>query len=222
MRVDFDSRDFAKRMKNVVDYSMGFLDGVQKGKRELMENIGEEVLKGLREFIDANARLSPETLHHVYEWLQTGSPDARLFDIDYVATHVGLSFNSTFRQSTSVKAGSKVPFYNKAEVMEKGIPVVIRPVSSKVLVFEDNGETVFTKKPVTVPSPGGEGVQGSYQRVFEQFFTKYFRQSFLKTTGILDHLNNPQPFVKNLRQGQRGGKSVGVGVGYRWVTRRSM
>jgi len=74
-------------------------------------------------------------LHHVYEWYQTGSPAARLFDINYISNQIGLSFNSTFRQSVSIKSGSKVPFYNKAQIIENGIPVTIRPVSSEVLSF---------------------------------------------------------------------------------------
>ncbi len=199
---------------------MGFLEGAQRGKQQFLSAIGAEVLEGLKQFIDANARVSPQTLHHVYEWYQTGSPDSRLFDIEYTATQRGLSFNSSFSQSTSIRRGSKVPFYNKAEVMEKGVPVTIRPVTAKALVFEDNGEQVFTKKPVTVNSPGGEATNGGFQKVFDQFFTQYFRQSFLKTTGILDHLENPQPFVRNLRKGQRGGRAVGISVGYNWINRK--
>ena len=36
-----------------------------------------------QKLIDANARINPATLHHVYEWTKTGSPNARLFDIKF-------------------------------------------------------------------------------------------------------------------------------------------
>ena len=219
--VKFNSAQFAKDMNNIVNYSVGFLDGAKAGKKELLENIGGEVIRGLKEFIDANARVSPNALHHIYEWHQTGSPDARLFDIEYIATNVGLSFGSTFRQSVSVKNGSKVPFYDKARIMESGIPVTIRPRQSSVLSFVDNGEQVFTKKPIDIANPGGDATKGSYERVFNQFFDKYFRQSFLKASGILDHLNNPEPFKKNFGNAKRGGKAAGFRVGYRWIAKKA-
>jgi hypothetical protein len=221
INVKFNSKQFAKDMKNIVEYSSGFIEGAHKGKRAMLENVGQEVLQGLKQFIDTNARVNPSALHHVYEWYQTGSPDARLFDINYVATQMGLSFNSTFRQSTSIKSGSKVPFYNKAQIMENGIPVTIRPVAAQALAFNDNGKMVFTKTPVTVTAPGGESASGSYGRVFDQFFSQYFSQSFLQSTGILNHLNNPEPFKSNLNRGKSGGRSAGISVGYNWITRRS-
>lgn len=215
----FNSDEFLKEMNQIVEYSSGFLEGAQRGKVELMENIGAAVVEAIKQFIDSNARVNPQMLHHVYEWYRSGSPEARLFDINYIATHVGLSFNSTFRQSISVQMGSRVPFYNKAEIMERGIPVTIVPTSRKPLVFENMGETVFTKSPVTVSNPGGDAVSGAYERVFNQFFEQYFSQSFLRSSRILDHLNDPTPFKSNLSGGKRGGRSFGINVGYRWITR---
>jgi hypothetical protein len=220
IRVKFDSNRFAKEMNNIVNYSTGFIEGVQQGKSALLENIGAEVVEGIKEFIDVNARINPSALHHVYEWYQTGSPSARLFDINYISNQIGLSFNSTFRQSVSVKNGSKVPFYNKAQIMENGVPVVIRPVSAQVLSFNENGEQVFTRGPVVVSDPGGQAVQGGYERVFDMFFETYFKQSFLRTTGILEHLQNPEPFKRNLSKGKRGGRSVGYSVGYKWISKK--
>jgi hypothetical protein len=220
IRVKFDSNRFAKEMNNIVNYSTGFIEGVQQGKSALLENIGAEVVEGIKEFIDVNARINPAALHHVYEWYQTGSPSARLFDINYISNQIGLSFNSTFRQSVSVKNGSKVPFYNKAQIMENGVPVVIRPVSAQVLSFNENGEQVFTRGPVVVSDPGGQAVQGGYERVFDMFFETYFKQSFLRTTGILEHLQNPEPFKRNLSKGKRGGRSVGYSVGYKWISKK--
>ena len=220
IKVKFDSNRFAKEMNNIVNYSTGFIEGVQQGKSALLENIGAEVVEGIKEFIDVNARINPAALHHVYEWYQTGSPSARLFDINYISNQIGLSFNSTFRQSVSVKNGSKVPFYNKAQIMENGVPVVIRPVSAQVLSFNENGEQVFTRGPVVVSDPGGQAVQGGYERIFDMFFETYFKQSFLRTTGILEHLQNPEPFKRNLSKGKRGGRSVGYSVGYKWISKK--
>jgi hypothetical protein len=146
-----------------------------------------------------------------------GSPDARLYDINYTISNLGLSFVSTMKQSTSIKDGSSVPFYNKAKIMEEGAPVTIRPKKASVLVFEDGGETVFTKGEVTVQSPGGTATTGSFQKVVDTFFTRYFTQAFLKSSGVYQYLNNPDVYKKNLQSGKSSGRSKGLQVGYRWI-----
>lgn len=218
LNVKVETSRFQREMQNIMDYSAGFLEGAQRAKPELFKNIGNVISDGLKQFIDTNARLDPQSLHHVYEWYQTGSPQARLFEIEYQATDSGLSFNSTFTQSTSVQQGSKVPFYNKAEVMERGIPVTIIPRAGKPLVFQDGVETVFTKAPVVVSNPGGNSVAGSYKQIFEQFFTQYFSQSFLQSSGILEHLKNAKAFESNFSKANTGGRSLGVSVGYKWFS----
>jgi hypothetical protein len=213
----FNTTKFNKQMTNILKYSSGFMEGAKKGKTQLLNNIGRETIEVLKQYIDANARVDPQALHHIYEWYKTGSPAARLFDIDYTISNLGLSIKSTFRQSTSVKSGSKVPFYDKARIMENGIPVVIKPKNSQVLAFEDDGEEVFTKLPVYVENPGGQQAQGSYQRVFDSFFRNYFSQSFLRSSGILTYLKNAKTYKKNIGAGKTGGRSVGIASGYRWI-----
>lgn len=220
IRVKFKATDFAKDMKNITGYAEGFLQGAEMGKTNLMENIGQEVIEELKNYIDVNARVNPMTLHHVYEWYNTGSPGARLFDINYKASNLGLSIDSTFRQSVTVRKGSKVPFYNKAQIMENGIPVRIEPRNSEVLAFEENGEQVFTRKPINVVDPGGQAVQGAYERVFKLFFQAYFTQSFLRHSGVMSHLNNPAPFKYNFAKAKTGGKAAGISVGYDWVSKK--
>jgi hypothetical protein len=215
--IKIDTKIFEKEMSSLIDYSTGFLEGAQEGKKDLLKRMGAEVCDDLKTFIDSNARSSPDALHHVYEWYLTGSPNARLFDISYTVRGQGLSINSTFSQSSSLSKGSTVPFYNKAEVMENGGSVTIKPRSASVLAFNDNGEDVFTKSPVTISNPGGSQVQGAYQRVFDSFFSDFFTQSYLQSSGILDHLKNIKTFKDNLNSGKSGGRSKGKTVGKDWV-----
>ena len=155
MITTFNSKQFKKDMNNIVNYSVGFLDGVQRGKTVFLKTLGMETVEVMKEFIDSNARVNPQMLHHIYEWNLTGSPEARLYDISYTVSNLGLSFKSSFSQSRSIKDGSRTPFYDKARIMENGIPVTIRPRVAQVLAFDDNGETVFTRGPVEVLNPGG-------------------------------------------------------------------
>ena len=217
MKVIMNDAAFKKEMKNIIDYSIGFLDGVQAGKTQFLHNMGIMTVEILKEYIDSNARVNPKALHHIYEWYKVGSPDARLYDIKYTVSNLGLSFVPEMKQSTSIKDGSSVPFYNKAKIMEEGTPVIIKPNKSSVLVFEDNGETVFTKGKVVVTKPGGTATTGSFQKVVDTFFNKYFTQAFLKSSGIGTYLSNPVAYKKNLAAGKVSGRSKGLQVGYKWI-----
>jgi hypothetical protein len=196
---------------------MGFLDGVENGKRVFLKNLGAGTIQAMAAYVDVSAKGNPNALHHVYEWYQTGSPSARLFDIDYTVSNLGLTFNSKFRQSRTLKEDSNVPFYNKASIMENGVPVTITPKKSSVLVFEQGGETIFTKNPVTVRNPGGDCVAGSFERTIDEFILKYFKQSFLRASGIYDYIKKPVLYKKNFKAGSKIGKSKGVDTGFRWI-----
>ena len=217
MRTVIDSRAFKKDMNNIMKYSIGFLDGVHRGKNQLMHSLGIETVEILKDFIDASARVNPEVLHHVYEWNLTGSPSARLYDLGYTVSGLGLSIKSSFKQSTTVKAGSRVPFYDKANIMENGIPVVIKPRKAKALAFEADGQQIFSKSPITVENPGGAAAEKGFEKTLDTFFNRYFTQAFLKTSGIGKYLSNPEVYKKNLPLARRGGRSAGVATGYRWI-----
>jgi hypothetical protein len=217
MKVRFNNTLFLKEMNNMIEYSFGFTEGVKRGRNHILNAVGKDAIDLIKQYIDSSARANPAILQHMYEWDQTGSPNARLFDLDYTISGLGLSIKSTFRQSVSVKNGSTVPFYDKARIMENGIPVTIRPRNASVLAFEDNGEQVFTKNPIVVNNPGGVQAQGGFEKTFDSFFNNYFSQAFLRVSGVMDYIRNPSVFAKNLSAGKRGGRSVGISTGYTWI-----
>jgi hypothetical protein len=216
MKVNLNSASFEKTLQNVVNYSFGFLEGAQNGKRVMLDNLGKGTIEALNQYIDAMARGDQAALHHVYEWYQTGSPAGRLFDLHYTVSNAGLSLKSSFRQSTTVAENSNEPFYNKARIMEEGITVTISP-KRKALVFEEGGETIFVSRPITINNPGGTAVEGSYQRVFDSFFKNYFTQAFLKASGLFEYISKPVLYKKNIAAGSKGGRQVGKKVGYTWI-----
>lgn len=217
IKMYIDSRQFRKEMNNIVEYSLGFLDGINNGKSLFLRNLGMSIKEVLEFFVDSNAKMDPQALHHVYEWYKTGSPEARLYDITFTVSNVGLTFYTKFKQSTSIKDGSRVPFYDKARVMEEGISVRIEPRSSDVLVFEKDGETVFTKSPVVVNNPGGDRASGAFEKVINMFFKNYFTQAFLRSSGIMNYLSNPVVYKKNLPAGKKMGRNKGMSTGYAWI-----
>jgi hypothetical protein len=212
-----DARQLEKTLNNIVQYSFGFLDGAKAGKRIFLNNLGESVIEALAKYIDALAKADPSAMHHVYEWYQVGNPMARLYNLDYTVSNVGLSVKSSFRQSSSISEDSREPFYDKARIMELGIPVTITPKRNSALVFEEGGDTIFVRRPITVSNPGGTEVQGEYERIFDSFFKNYFTQAFLKSSGLFDYIQKPKIYKKNFAAGAKGGKSVGNKTGYTWI-----
>jgi hypothetical protein len=220
--VTFDDTQFVKEMNNIVAYSEGFLDGAVMSKGTLLKMLGIELKEMVSQFIDSNARIDPQSLHHVYEWYQTGSSDARLFDIEYVVAGRGLTMNATMTQSKSNPKGSNTPFYNKAKIMENGIPVTIKPKSAQVLSFEQNGKQVFTKGPVTVSNPGGDAVTGSFEETFKSFFRTYASQSILDVSGLSINLKKSREFDKNFAAAKTGGRPLGITTGRNWISKGVM
>lgn len=217
MKVDLKLDKLMLTLNNTISYSNGFISGIEKAKPIFFDNLGVSVIAALGAYIDSIARLDRESLHHVYEWYQEGVKNSRLFDLKYTPTRMGLSVNGTFRQSATVSKDATKPFYDKARIMEQGIPVTITPSGNGVLRFNDGGQEVFTKRPVIINNPGGDDVAGSFERVFDEFMQNYFRQSFLQASGLLDYLRNPRVYKKNFAAGAKQGKAVGVRTGFSWI-----
>ena len=210
----FNDKDLFRDIMNVIEYSRGYIEGAEKGKPKFLSEMGAMTIEIAKEFIDTNARLDPQRLHHVYEWYLTGSPEARLYDIDYVVNKDSILFTYQFKQSQSASRGSTTPFYDKARVMESGMAVTIKPKNSSVLAFDINGEPYFRPGPIVVDKPGG-AVAGQFEKVLDTFFNQYFKQSFLRVSGLAYNLESPAEFHRNLRKNK--GRAEGIKAGYNWI-----
>jgi hypothetical protein len=216
--VKFDSTKFLQEMTNIVKYSEGFIEGAQAGKVKLLDGLAADLSEVIKSYIDSNARVNPQMLHHIYEWHQIGQPGARLFDINYIVSNNGISFNGTLSQSRSIKDGSNVPFYNKATIMENGIPVTIKPKTASALRFEQDGNVYYVRGSVNVNNPGGIQAQDGFREMFDSFFRNPMTQSFLVSSGIKRYLETPKIYKANLAKGKRGGRAVGYETGMKWMS----
>ena len=216
--ITFDDKQFNKDLKNLMEYSIGYLEGIHAGKQNYLKNLSKDIIESIKQFVDIEAKANPKLLSHMYEWYENGNPSGRLFEFNYVVKDSGLTFGFTFSQSKSIEKGSTVPFYNKAEIMEKGIPVTITPKNAETLAFKIDGEDVFSKKPVVVMNPGGKEAKGGFEKVMQEFFSSYFTQAFMHTSGITQYLENPVQYKEGMRLGKTGGKSAGIDVGYKWIS----
>jgi hypothetical protein len=77
-------------------------------------------------------------------------------------------------------------FIDKASVMEKGEPLVIRPKNAERLVFEIDGETVFMPKgaSVTVKRPGGSAARNQFTLAHSRFFSGNLINDSIKRSGF--------------------------------------
>ena len=195
----FDMKDFNKQMNAAIQYSDGFLKGVDQYETYFNAQLAEIIKQAFYKFVDSTARLEPDRLHHVYEWGQVGMDSARLFRIEAFSGRQSIRFVTEFMQSTSTSPSANEPFVDKAEVMESGSTITITPRSGGVLAFEgDDGEMVFTSSEVTVEDPGGN-VAGQFGAVAREFFTNYLNKGMLKE--LISNLETPKEYTQGFRKG---------------------
>ena len=84
--VKFDGTQLNKILKNAVSYSQGYLEGVEFSKPQFYQELATCTLDTMNKYIDSQARMNPEKLHHVYEWGMVGSEKGRLFKFDVNAS----------------------------------------------------------------------------------------------------------------------------------------
>lgn len=153
--------------------------------------IFDQIESDFGDYIDSKARMSPKSLHHVYEWKRAGDKSARLFKLKKV-DQSGLSFKINYEllDSTSFvpseSSNNRHVFVKKAQVMENGQTVIIRPRHSERLVFNVNGYTVFMPKgeSITVNKPGGAATKNSFLSSYKYFFTGQLVNMSIKKSGF--------------------------------------
>lgn len=216
LNVKFDTRDFSKKMKNTVAYSMGFTEGIETNKYNFNKELAIFTKEALAKYIDSKARGNPQKLHHVYEPGMTGNQQGRLYEFDATATRDSIIINGIFKPSVETPLNGGDPFTNRAEIMENGIGITITPKNSNFLVFDYEGETVFTSKTIYIAHPGGDQVAGSFGETVDEFFNNYFINAML--VPLMLKLGQANEFGRNFSMGATsGGKSLGVKVGRNYL-----
>ena len=215
LTVNLNNKELNKILKNSVEYSYGFLDGIQMEKIEFNRLLGGYTVEALEKYIDARARINPQALHHVYEWNRVGDEKARLYKFNVKANATSIKFSGSFLPSKSFSPTSDEPFTDKANIMENGISIVVEPKKSNVLVFESDGDTVFTRRSITIEHPGGDEVAGSFGRTVDSFFENYFTNALLKP--FIQNLQNAKEYSKNFSSGAKGGRAVGIRAGRQYL-----
>jgi hypothetical protein len=216
--VKFDTSNFSKITRNAMNYSSGFFQGVEMNRTKFNQQLGELAVEMLKKYIDSRARSDRSSLHHVYEWDMSGSPDARLFELESKASATNIIILGNFLPSKSISDTSSEPFVDKANVMENSILVEITP-KNNVLAFEADGETVFTTDSIYIANPGGDEVAGSFGKTVEDFFDSHFTAQVLMQSGLYQKLSSASEYAQFFASGANGGGSaVGIQAGKKYLT----
>jgi hypothetical protein len=184
-----DTGKMAEKIVATAQYHTGTLSELHNtptNKNLIIRNALEMVGEYFGFYMDNIARRDSASFHHVYEKDKTGQRNARLFYYTISGSAGAPSIQYSFRDATAPENSGQV-FRKKAFIMEEGNPVTIRPRSGKFLVFDVDGEKVFTKQSY-VPNPGGIQVSGSFQRAFEDYMNRQASR-MLEDVGFYDKIN---------------------------------
>jgi hypothetical protein len=191
---------------NIIENATAYMSGIATAPTKLAVNneIGIAVTaiahRSLSRFIDTEARLSPSSMHHVYEWNQVGKPLARLWKLNSTYKTGTISLSADFKQSRTfvpIKNGTsrRSKFIFKAEVMEKGKTVRITAKKADALFFySSSGDPVFIPKGrfVVVRSPGGKQVRGAFGKTMDRFKFSNNLNIDIEASGIIKRLESAQ------------------------------
>jgi hypothetical protein len=178
--------------------------------------------------VDRFAVQNPKKMHHVYEWQQIGNPRARLFVIERLSTLKGsLIINSSFIPSkmpvpinpellvpgkTGKYVNKKNIFKNKADVMEKGLP--IQYTASNILAFAGRTGIMFLRPGamISIKNPGGISTKNS----FSSFMLDWYNgnaQSIMNSSGIYEKIANEASVIIERGGGIREIKNMASQIG---------
>lgn len=216
LSVRVNNKDVNRMLKNTISYSYGFLQGVELSRLTFNRFLGGMAAEALGKYIDIKARAYPSKLHHVYEPGGTGNESMRLFKFNVDASATQIKIEGSFLPSTRTPLNGGDPFVQRASIMENDISIVIAPVNSDFLAFEDDGEMVFTANSIFVQHPGGDEVAGSFGETVNDFFESYFTVAILRP--LIEDLSSAEEFINNFAAGTKGGRSVGVKAGRQYMT----
>ena len=212
--------DLMKKLNSTIKYSNGFVTELNKNKTLLNQKVGATSVAVFYDYLDGLARSHPGMLHHVYEWGEVGNPMERLYDLTLQVNNTSAVIDADFLESNMPSESGGEPFYNKATIMEEGIPVTINEKNAKALAFTIDGQEYFRVGPITIANPGGEATRGSFVEAFNEFYGTYFTEVYLSAIRFYDYFSNPDVYEDNFSAGANGGGfSTGRKAALSWITR---
>lgn len=171
-RKAFNTGMFAEKVFALTTYDSTILTQTYQNpnnKRKIDRGAAFLVKNYFENYIDTKAKISPKSLHHIYEFDMTGNKTARLFQAQITDSPAGAVLSYSFKSSKRPNREGYV-FRNKAQVMEDGEPITVRPKRSQFLRYRLEDGQFVTSRQSFIPEPGGP-VKGNFQEEFNNFMT---------------------------------------------------
>jgi hypothetical protein len=152
---------------------------------------------------DSYSAVNRKKMHHIYEWNQVGSPNARLFVIERTAILNGsVTVLSKFLLSktavpvaaelrSSSKNGKYIRtahiFKQKADIMESGKLVSFEAKKTLAFLGKEGIHFVRAGKVINIVNPGGVAVKGSFQHFMSGWYSKN-AQPIMDSSGLYEKI----------------------------------
>lgn len=118
-------------------------------------------------YMDSKAKTFPDQFHHVYEFNRPGDKNSRLFKAVVIDAPAGATIKYSFTQA-KIPNNFGYEFNNKAQVMESGQTVVVKPKRGEYLKYKLDGGRFVTSKESVIRQPGGP-VAGNFTKEVNRF-----------------------------------------------------
>lgn len=217
--VKIDGKEAKKVLHNLVEYTDGFITETKAQQSTITQRMTDLSIDHFYSYLDQLARVNPGMLHHVYEWGRVGDPQSRLYELKRKLTKNTGLVTADFLPSEMPSPNSDQVFYDKANVMEDGIPITINEVNAEALFFEIDGVEYFRTGPIVIENPGGPEVRGAFVQQFEEFYNVYFDNVYLKAIRFYQYFMDPKPYEQNFAGAMKSGsaKAIGKKTALSWV-----
>lgn len=173
-KMAFDSGKFMEKVSALALYDSSLLQNLYNdpmNKQKITRGAALLLKNYFDQYLDSKARQDHMGYHHVYEFDRAGDANSRLFKAVVSNTGDGSAvINYSF---TSAKNPNRegYPFPNKAEVMEAGETIIIRPKRAKYLQYQLSDGRFIRSKQSIVTQPGGPRVGGNFEKTFKNFMS---------------------------------------------------
>lgn len=218
-QVKLDGKAAKKMLNALIEYTDGFITETKAKQDTITSRISKASVDEFYDYMDQLARVNPGMLHHVYEWGRVGDPNSRLFELKRKLSKSTAVITADFLQSETPSNTSDQVFYDKAKIMEEGIPVVVQEVEAQALFFEIDGVEYFRAGPIVIENPGGPDVRGSFVKAFEEFYGRYFENVYLRAIRYYQYFMDAKPYEENFNAAMKSGdpRNIGKRTALSWV-----
>jgi hypothetical protein len=202
----FNTGKFPEKVFALATYDSTILERTYnkpENKRKISRGAAFLVKNYFDVYMDALARKATKSYHHIYEFDRAGSKDARLFKGVISDVPGGAALSYTFTQAKQPNREGYA-FPNKAEVMEAGEPITIRPKTKAYLKYQLRTQSRYgghymkgwvMSKESFVPNPGGD-VGGNFEREIAHFM-RY------RATNVLKKFKYYERIEESIKQKRR-------------------